>query len=62
MGAFRTLANGKDSVPAEELEKFLKADDFEYLKNHFEEADGGYNYASFSRGIYGDGEQPVDAS
>ena len=51
-GAFRTLANGKDALPKEEIEKHLKPAECAYLCETLAEAEGGYDYLPFSNAVY----------
>lgn len=54
LGAFRTLANGKESLEPKELEARFKPADAAFLQAAFGMApDGGYDYATFSRSVYG---------
>ncbi len=51
-GAFRTLGNGKDVLPAEELEKQFKPADAAYLRESLTEVEGGFDYTTFSGKVY----------
>jgi len=61
LAAFRTLANGKDALPADALAASLKPTDAEFLQAKLApSADGnGLDYASFTKAVYGDSAAPV---
>jgi len=58
--AFRTLANGKETLPTEELEKWMtKPAELSYLQRAFTQVGDGYDYPFFCKAIYGG---PTDVS
>ena len=60
LSAFRTLANGKDTLPTAEMERFLKPQDMTFLTAQLAPVEGGYEYAQFASSVYGtsDDAQP----
>ena len=55
IGAFRTLANGKDAIGADALENELKPEETAFLLERMSAnqiAAGGYDYVPFSLAVY----------
>ena len=52
-GAFRTLSNGKDVLPAEELDKYFKDPAHAaFLRESLAEVEGSFDYSTFYRKVY----------
>ena len=63
LAAFRALANGKDTLPPEELQKSLKPADVDFLTAHLTPTPDGLDYVPFTKAVYGEGTvAPVQVS
>ena len=51
-GAFRTLSNGKDVLPAEELDKYFNPAHAAFLRESLAEVEGSFDYSAFYRKVY----------
>ena len=51
-GAFRTLADDKDAITHEQMDKFLKPPDASFLRERMPQVEGGLEYAPFSKAVY----------
>ena len=51
-GAFRTLSNGKDVLPAEELDKYFNPAHATFLRENLAEIEGSFDYSTFYRKVY----------
>jgi len=59
LAAFRTLANGKDTLPPDALVSSLKPADAQFLQAKLAPADdGGFDFVDFSKTVYGNEALP----